>query len=55
VLGRELKVFEATGARDFDMAFNANMAHRAGALIVGADSVFLSLRGELCSIPTIAR
>jgi putative tryptophan/tyrosine transport system substrate-binding protein len=47
VLGRELHILDAAGAQDFEMAFNTLAAHRAGALIVGADSVFLTLRDEL--------
>jgi putative tryptophan/tyrosine transport system substrate-binding protein len=47
VLGRELHILNASGAQYLEMAFNTLATHRDAALIVGADSVFLTLRDAL--------
>jgi putative ABC transport system substrate-binding protein len=50
VLGRHLHILNAAGAGDFEGAFGALKTRRAGALIIGADPVFLTLRQQLIAL-----
>jgi putative tryptophan/tyrosine transport system substrate-binding protein len=51
-LGRHLHVLNAAGPIDFEMAFRTPVATQAGALIIGADPVFLTHRDQLVALAT---
>jgi putative ABC transport system substrate-binding protein len=50
VLGLEIRVFEVSGAGDFEPAFAAIASLRIGALMVGSDSYFNSQRERIVAL-----
>jgi putative ABC transport system substrate-binding protein len=54
-LGVELELLEARGPNEFDGAFAAMAKERVGALLVGADSMFILHRARLADLAATNR